>query len=50
MSGLGWNLGYDVNVTPPKSRPFGRLIAWDPVKAGAGVEAGLCVALEMEAR
>jgi len=32
MSGLGWNLGYDVNVTPPKSRPFGRLIAWDPVK------------------
>jgi quinohemoprotein ethanol dehydrogenase len=32
MSGLGWNLGYDVNLTPPKSRPFGRLIAWDPVK------------------
>jgi quinohemoprotein ethanol dehydrogenase len=32
MSGLGWNLGFDVNVTPPKSKPFGRLIAWDPVK------------------
>ena len=32
MSGLGWNLGYDVNVVPPKSKPFGRLIAWDPVK------------------
>jgi quinohemoprotein ethanol dehydrogenase len=32
MSGLGWNLGFDVNVTPPKSQPFGRLIAWDPVK------------------
>jgi quinohemoprotein ethanol dehydrogenase len=32
MSGLGWNLGYDVNVTPPQSKPFGRLIAWDPVK------------------
>jgi quinohemoprotein ethanol dehydrogenase len=32
MSGLGWNLGYDVNAVPPKSKPFGRLIAWDPVK------------------
>jgi quinohemoprotein ethanol dehydrogenase len=32
MSGLGWNLGFDVNTTPPKSLPFGRLIAWDPVK------------------
>jgi quinohemoprotein ethanol dehydrogenase len=32
MSGLGWNLGFDVNVVPPKSDPFGRLIAWDPVK------------------
>jgi quinohemoprotein ethanol dehydrogenase len=28
----GWNLGFSVNVTPPKSLPFGRLIAWDPVK------------------
>jgi quinohemoprotein ethanol dehydrogenase len=32
MSGLGWNLGFDLNTTPPKSQPFGRLIAWDPVK------------------
>jgi quinohemoprotein ethanol dehydrogenase len=31
-SGLGWNLGYFANVEPPKSQPFGRLIAWDPVK------------------
>jgi quinohemoprotein ethanol dehydrogenase len=27
----GWNLGYMMNVVPPKSKPFGRLIAWDPV-------------------
>jgi quinohemoprotein ethanol dehydrogenase len=32
MSGLGWNLGFDLNTAPPKSQPFGRLIAWDPVK------------------
>lgn len=32
MSGIGWNLGFAVNATPPKSQPFGRLIAWDPVK------------------
>jgi quinohemoprotein ethanol dehydrogenase len=31
-AGLGWNLGYMVNVTQPKSLPFGRLIAWDPLK------------------
>jgi len=30
--GLGWNLGFGLNVAPPKSLPFGRLIAWDPVK------------------
>jgi hypothetical protein len=30
MSGLGWNLGFDMNTTPPKSEPLGRLIAWDP--------------------
>ena len=29
---LGWNLAYYINATPPKSLPFGRLIAWDPVK------------------
>jgi quinohemoprotein ethanol dehydrogenase len=28
----GWNIGFSLNVTPPKSLPFGRLIAWDPVK------------------
>src|ERR1700732_4560278 len=31
-SGLGWNLAYFANVEPPKSQPFGRLIAWDPIK------------------
>jgi quinohemoprotein ethanol dehydrogenase len=29
--GLGWNLAMFANVEPPKSKPFGRLIAWDPV-------------------
>ena len=29
--GLGWNIGMFVNAEPPKSKPFGRLIAWDPV-------------------
>ncbi|MBN9585900.1 MAG: PQQ-dependent dehydrogenase, methanol/ethanol family [Afipia sp.] len=32
QSGTGWNLGFSVNAVPPKSKPFGRLIAWDPVK------------------
>jgi len=27
----GWNLGFALNVEQPKSLPFGRLIAWDPV-------------------
>ncbi|MEH2538177.1 MULTISPECIES: PQQ-dependent dehydrogenase, methanol/ethanol family [unclassified Bradyrhizobium] len=31
-SAAGWNLGFMLNATPPKSAPFGRLIAWDPVK------------------
>ena len=30
--GMGWNLGMYANVEPPKSKPFGRLVAWDPVK------------------
>jgi quinohemoprotein ethanol dehydrogenase len=30
-SGLGWNLAKLVNTTPPASKPFGRLLAWDPV-------------------
>lgn len=32
MSGMGWNTGILLNTTPPKSKPFGRLLAWDPVK------------------
>ena len=28
----GWNVGFTLNATPPKNQPFGRLIAWDPVK------------------
>ncbi len=31
-SGMGWNMAMFANVEPPKSQPFGRLIAWDPVK------------------
>lgn len=30
-SNLGWNLGMFANAEPPKSAPFGRLLAWDPV-------------------
>lgn len=30
-SGIGWNLGMKVNSPPPKSLPYGRLVAWDPV-------------------
>ena len=33
--GMGWNLAMYANVEPPKSKPFGRLIAWDPVKQQA---------------
>ncbi len=32
MSNNGWNTGMVVNGTPPSSKPFGRLIAWDPVQ------------------
>ncbi|MBR1126484.1 PQQ-dependent dehydrogenase, methanol/ethanol family [Bradyrhizobium lablabi] len=31
-SGLGWNLGFGAAEDMPKSKPFGRLLAWDPVK------------------
>jgi mono/diheme cytochrome c family protein len=34
-SGMGWNTGKFANVEPPTSKPFGRLIAWDPVKQQA---------------
>ena len=30
-SNLGWNLSMYVNAEPPKSKPYGRLVAWDPV-------------------
>ncbi len=32
MSGNGWNTGMSVNAVPPTSKPFGRLVAWDPVQ------------------
>jgi PQQ-dependent dehydrogenase (methanol/ethanol family) len=28
---LGWNTAMFINAEPPKSKPFGRLVAWDPV-------------------
>jgi quinohemoprotein ethanol dehydrogenase len=31
-SGLGWNTATRINAEPPKSQPFGRLIAWDPLQ------------------
>ncbi len=31
MAGLGWNTAKFANAVPPTSKPFGRLIAWDPV-------------------
>ena len=31
-SNLGWNLATYANLEPPKSKPFGRLVAWDPVQ------------------
>lgn len=31
QSGTGWNTGKFFNAEPPKSKPFGRLLAWDPV-------------------
>lgn len=32
MGGTGWNTGMYLNPTTPESKPFGRLVAWDPVK------------------
>jgi quinohemoprotein ethanol dehydrogenase len=32
MAGLGWNTAMFINAEPPKGKPFGRLIAWDPVQ------------------
>ena len=31
-SALGWNTAKHINAEPPKAKPFGRLIAWDPVQ------------------
>lgn len=31
-STTGWNVGFTLNVVPPKNLPFGRLVAWDPVQ------------------
>jgi len=31
-AGTGWNTAKVLNETPPKSKPMGRLLAWDPVK------------------
>ncbi len=31
-SNLGWNMAMFANAEPPKSAPFGRLLAWDPVQ------------------
>ena len=30
-SGTGWNTGMIINAVPPTSKPFGRLLAWDPI-------------------
>ena len=40
QSGTGWNTAKFFNAEPPKSQPFGRLLAWDPVaqKAAWSVE------------
>jgi quinohemoprotein ethanol dehydrogenase len=32
QSASGWNLGFQLNAEPPKAKPFGRLVAWDPVR------------------
>ncbi|BEP65440.1 hypothetical protein GmRootV213_59940 (plasmid) [Variovorax sp. V213] len=31
FSNLGWNMAVYANAQPPASKPFGRLVAWDPV-------------------
>ena len=30
-SNLGWNLSMFLHAAPPESKPFGRLLAWDPI-------------------
>jgi quinohemoprotein ethanol dehydrogenase len=31
-SNMGWNVAMFANAEPPKSAPYGRLVAWDPVQ------------------
>src|SRR5205085_5327650 len=31
-SAHGWIVGFMLDATPPKNKPFGRLLSWDPVK------------------
>ena len=40
-SNLGWNVAMFANVEAPKSAPFGRLVAWDPVAQKARWTVGL---------
>ena len=35
MSGIGWNTAVGLTADPTKGKPFGRLIAWDPVQQKA---------------
>lgn len=35
MNGIGWNVAENFNVTPPQGKPFGRLVAWDPIQQKA---------------
>jgi quinohemoprotein ethanol dehydrogenase len=32
QTGTGWNTAMFINAVPPTSKPFGRLVAWDPVQ------------------
>ncbi len=34
-SGVGWNTAKFANMEPPTSKPYGRLVAWDPVQQKA---------------
>ena len=45
-SNLGWNTSVFANVKAPASKPFGRLIAWDPDCAPRSVATGADLAVE----
>ncbi len=36
MANVGWNLGKFLNAAEPTGKPFGRLIAWDPIAQKEG--------------